>query len=217
MFIHGSPPKLDDPYSMRHDSYGAWYLDTTGLLLSKPRTHKRVGRDYRTATCGAVERGLGYWPRCEAEWKSVNCPACLALRPAEKVRKPTKYSRDHEGVAAAWRDNVRWSASNMGTDGKVVWSYSHRIGFTSDTGEKVAHDCHASSSTAAHSGYVKAVSDRRICCPCGVAHHSLLLLSLAGEARLYQDRHENGAHVNLDRPRFRDYTAEKIGTRWSRG
>jgi hypothetical protein len=95
-------------------------------------------------------------------------------------------SVSQERVAAAWAAGREASGSHMDTDGKSVYTYGHEIGIT-EKGEKIGRCCHASNSSAAHSGLLYAWADKIVEC----AHH--------GRPDLHKDRvHRHKHPVLLD-------------------
>jgi hypothetical protein len=61
-------------------------------------------------------------------------------------------------IACSWRLGWRNSAGAMSTDGRTVWSCGHVIGYTDESGVKVAYNCRASVTTARHANGLKKVA-----------------------------------------------------------
>ena len=57
---------------------------------------------------------------------------------------------NHRSVPNAWAAGRSHTASALSTDGKDIWSYSHRIGTTLPDGTKVAFPCGYSVTTRRH-------------------------------------------------------------------
>lgn len=85
---------------------------------------------------------------------------------------------NHVVVPTAWMRGEPCRRGALWTDGHTLFSYDHIIGTTIDGGHKVAYDCHASTTTARHSGGARRVANMVELCsqhpPGGVAHRPMI-------------------------------------------